>query len=275
MRHVKTFLLILLLFSVIGAAETRAGGAASGSAGLDERPGNYVPSDLVFHDENGNAVALKELMGQPVVLMLTYFGCSHICPQMLGSFAVALGSLPLEPGKDYRAITLSFDETDTPRDAQTLKANYLRAVNKPFPGDAWKFLTGDSDSLRRMCEAVGIKVKKANHGFVHPEVLIFLSPEGKITRYLHVSKYSYGVAYPIAFSELDLTSAFAEARRGKVTAATNRDPLYCFLHEPEQQKTFFTVLRLSGVITLALMLLLFVYLKTRKGSQERSTRSGR
>ncbi len=275
MKKACIFFLSLLALPVFVPSGAVAGNGGFETAGVNERTGSLVPVDLVFRDEKGEDVVLKKLVDRPVALMLTYFTCSHICPQMLGSLAVALGALSLDPRKDYRVITLSFDETDTPRDARTLKMNYLKAIGKPFPEDAWEFLTADNAAIRKIMEAVGVQVKKAQHGFVHPEVLIFLSPGGRITRYLYVSKYHYGVAYPITFSGLDLQTAFSEAQQGRVSHARSREPLYCFLHEPERQELFFTILKVSGAVTLSLMLVFFIVLRKRRGiSEERSDKSG-
>jgi len=276
MRKTTVLFLLICLLNILAATDIFAEDGSSDTVGVDERPGSFVPVDLVVHDEKGKEVVLKELMDRPSVLILTYFTCSHICPQMLGSLAVALGKLPLEPVKDYRVITLSFDDADTPRDAQSQKINYLKAIDKPFPEDGWKFLTADKSAIEKISRAVGIGVKKTEHGFVHPEVLIFLSPGGKITKYLHVSKYSYGLAYPITFSTLELVTAFSEARQGKVCEAGKKEPLYCFLHEPGRQKLFFTILKVSGAATLLVMFALFVVLRARRGiSQERSNGCGK
>ncbi len=275
MKNACIFFLSLLALSVFAPSGAVAGNGGFDTAGVNERTGSFVPLDLVLRDEKGEDVVLKKLVDRPVALMLTYFTCSHICPQMLGSLAVALGGLSLDPRKDYRVITLSFDETDTPRDAQNLKMNYLKAIGKPFPEDAWRFLTADGAATKKIMEAVGVQVKKAQHGFVHPEVLIFLSPGGRITRYLYVSKYHYGVAYPVTFSVLDLQTAFSEALQGKVCRVGAREPLFCFLHEPERQELFFTMMKASGVVTLSFMLALFIILRKRRGnSGERSDKSG-
>ncbi len=275
MRIRRVLLLLVCIAFACGAKEGLAEDRGyQNTAGLDERPGQFIPSDLAFRDEKGNTVKLNSLMDKPSVLILTYYTCSHICPQMLGGLADVLNKLPLEPGKDYGLITLSFDESDTPEDARRQKANYLKAADMPFPEDAWKFLTGERNAIKGLLEAVGIRVKRADHGFVHPEVLIFLAPGGRITRYLPVSKYHYGVAYPITFSEVELATGITEASRGKVSTAAKKEPLYCFLHEPEQQKRFFRILRISGLITLVLLLSLFFFLRKRSNSPERSRHSG-
>jgi protein SCO1/2 len=253
------FLLTLLLIGNVRTVQ-----AAYPEAGLDENAGRVIPLDLTFVNEEGKNVSLKELIDRPTVLMLVYYDCSHICPQMLGGFAKSLGDLRLVPGKDYRVITLSFDDTEKPQEAQTQKRNYIKAINRPFPEDAWHFLTGDKDNIRRLSDAVGIRFMKAGHGFIHPEVLVFVSPGGVITKYMHLPQFNYGVADPMVFSALGLKNAFLDASMGKVSTGSNVTPMYCFLHEPPNQEKFFTILKVSGTITVLAIFLLFVYLKGQK-----------
>jgi hypothetical protein len=48
---------------------------------------------------------------------------------------------------------VSFDASDTPRIAREAKTNYLKAIGRPFPEDAWKFLTGPERSIHDLTEA--------------------------------------------------------------------------------------------------------------------------
>jgi len=234
---------------------------AHGEDWLNEKLGFTIPDNIILRDETGAEVKLKDLIEKPTILTLVYYHCSHICPQMLFGLSEALSRLELVPGRDYRVITLSFDNGDTPTDARTQKINYIKAINKPFPEDSWKFLTGDRDNIERVSRAVGIRYEKVMHGFIHPEVLIFISPDRKITRYLHVSTSSYGLQYPVMFSTVDFTGALIDASKGIVGAHIKRTPLLCFPHEPEQEERFFHILSILGAITLLLILVLFIYLK--------------
>ncbi|MDA8240782.1 MAG: SCO family protein [Nitrospiraceae bacterium] len=264
MKKTALFALILALF-----LSGRAGAQLTGYAepGLDERPGSFIPLDLTFRNEKGEPVVLKKFIDRPTVLMLVYYSCSHICPQFLGGFADSLAGLLLDPARDYRVLTVSFDETDRPMDARELKKNYIKAIGRPFPEDTWHFLTGDQDNIMRLSDAVGVRFTRAGHGFVHPEVLIFLSPEGKITRYLQAPKYSYGLPSPMTFSAVDLKTAFSDASDGKVFASGKGvTPLFCFLHEPANQELFFNMLKVTGALTLLGLFLLFVYLRSGKKS---------
>ena len=121
-------------------------------------------------------------------------------------------------------ITVSFDETDTPQIARDVKKNYIKAAGSAFPEDGWKFLTGDRESIDRLTQAVGFRFRKEIHGFNHPVVLIFLSPEGKISKYLPVTKYAYGADYPITFSSFDLNMALDRGRSGKGGDGAQKGP---------------------------------------------------
>ncbi len=256
------FLLTLFLMGNVRAVQ-----AAYPEAALDEKPGSVIPLDLTFQSEEGKNVLLRDLIDRPTVLMLVYYDCSHLCPQMLAGLSKSLGDLQLVAGKDYRVITLSFDDTDKPAEALAQKRNYIRAINRPFPQDAWHFLTGDKDTIRKLSDAVGIRFKKAGHGFIHPEVLIFISAGGVITKYMHLPRFNYGVADPMVFSALGLKDAFIEASMGKVSTGGRVTPMYCFLHEPPNQEKFFNMLKVSGTLTVLTLFLLFVYLKGQKRTE--------
>ncbi len=122
-----------------------AGGAGDGEIGIEEKTGQSLPGDLTFHDENGAEVRLKDLLGKPAILTLVYYTCEHICPLMLGGLAQALPRLDVVAGRDYRVITVSFDETDTPKIARDIKKNYIKAAGPGFPAEGWKFLTADRE----------------------------------------------------------------------------------------------------------------------------------
>jgi protein SCO1/2 len=244
-------------------------------AGLQEKRGNVLPADLTFSDENGKKVNLRDMVDRPTMLAVVYYSCSRMCPQFLEGLAISLGRLNLVPGKDYRVLTVSFDDKDTPEIARNVKRNYIRAIDRPFPEDAWKFLTGTADNARRLCDALGISIMKSDHGFIHPEVLIFLAPGGRITRYMQLTKYDYGVSYPIIFTNYELSQAVAEAEQGKVCTLGATVPLYCFVHEPSRQEAFFTIMKIMGLVTLLMILSLFFYLRREEKLRKRRIELGR
>jgi protein SCO1/2 len=241
---------------------------------LIEKTGGHIPGNIILRDEKGAAVNLKDLVDKPAILTLVYYHCSHICPQVLGSLAEAVPKLELVPGKDYKLITISFDPEDTPETAMEAKNNYITAINRPFLPEGWKFLVGDEKNIQKITRAVGFTYQNNMHGFIHPSVLITLSPGGKICGYIHVSKYEYGTAYPVTFSPYDLDAALRYASQGKTVTGVATPVLFCFPHEPPQKAKFFSILGISGWATLLLLTALFFYLHFTKGKRSEKKNDG-
>jgi protein SCO1/2 len=273
MRIIAFILCLWILLVPAGAAaheQMTAQEAAAAGIGIDEKTGQTIPADITLTDESGATVRLGDLTGQPVILNLVYFTCDRICPQMLSGLALALPQLSLTPGKQFRVLTVSFDATDTPGIARARKNNFIMAMGKPFPDEAWRFLTGSEGSIHRLTESVGFRYRRDLHGFLHPMVLIILSPEGKIVKYMQVTKYEYGQAYPITFAPFDLDVALTEAAQGKAVTGVQKAILYCFAHEPTGLGKFFGILTILGIITLVAMAAFFIYLKATEKRYRRS-----
>jgi protein SCO1/2 len=242
--------------------------------GITEKTGQYVPLDLTFRSENDIPVKLSSIVTKPTILVLAYFTCDSICPQILGGLATAIGNIKFTPGTDYKLLTISFDEDDTPLIAKENKVNYLKATGMPFPPDAWHFLTGDKENIKRLTEAVGFRFKKElitgtvgfstrqeSRGYIHPSVLIFLAPDGKIIRYLYVEKSHYGTLAPIAFSTVEITSSLQAAAQGKGQPGTINPLLLCFPGLSANEARFYTLTVSIGTATLICILAFYIYLR--------------
>jgi protein SCO1/2 len=224
--------------------------ASQSDVGLDEKLGEYAPLDLTFKDENGKTVILKQLINKPTIVVLVYYRCPGVCPLTLGGVAEVLDKLSLEPGKQYSVLTISFDETDTPDLSLRKKKNYLHAIQKPFPEDAWTFLTGDNDNITKFTNAVGFKFKKDGDFFKHPVALIVLSADGKIIRYLYGS----------TFLPFDVQMALIEASEGRVGATVGKVLQYCFSYDPKGRKYTLNITKVTGTVILFLVIVFFIYL---------------
>src|SRR5512143_101114 len=224
--------------------------------GIDERPGQFVPLDVTFHDESGNPVMLGQLIHTPVILTPVYLHCPNVCSLLLQNLAETLNRLPAEPGKEYSVISVSFDETEKPELALEKKKTYLKMIRKPFPEDAWRFLTGDKDNIHKLTDAIGFHFKRVGQDFEHPVALIILAPDGKIIRYM------YG-ADPLPF---DLKMAVLEASQGKIGPAISKVVRFCFSYDPKANKLVFNTLKVTGTVTLifALSFILFLLFKGRR-----------
>lgn len=258
MPYIARILILLLgiIFSHtnISAHVEQPGGPST--IGLDQRLGQYVPLDLTFEDETGQAVSLRQLIHKPTILALVYYHCPNVCSLLLQNLAQVLDKLPADPGKEYTVLSVSFDETEKPALAFQKKKLYLKMIEKPFPEDVWRFLTGDKESIREMTDAVGFHFKRVGEDFEHPVVLIILAPDGKIVRYM------FGTD-PLPF---DLRLALVEASQGRIGPAISKVARFCFSYDPKGKKLVFNMLKVTGTVTLlfALSFVVFLFFKGRK-----------
>jgi len=227
--------------------------------GIDQKVGQYVPLDLTFVDENSQPVSLRQLIHRPTILALVYLHCPNVCSLLLQNLADALERLPAEPGKEYTVLSISFDETEKPHLALQKKKTYLKMIQKPFPEDAWIFLTGDKDNIRKLTDATGFHFKRVGEDFEHPVTLIMLAPDGKIIRYM------VGVD-PLPF---DLKMALVEASQGKIGPAITKVVRFCFSYDPKAKKLVFNTLKVTGTVTLLFALSFIVFLLF-KGKRQRT-----
>jgi protein SCO1/2 len=249
------FLMVIIFFHCAANAHVEQPKDLSG-IGIDEKLGQLIPFDLTFHDENGNPVSLKQLIQTPTILAPVYYHCPNVCSLLLQNLADVLNRLPAEPDKEYRVISVSFDETEKPELALQRKKIYLKMIQKPFPEDAWRFLTGDKEKIRKLTDAVGFHFKRVGEDFEHPVVLIILAPDGKIVRYM------YG-ADPLPF---DLKLALFEASQGRIGPTIAKVVRFCFSYDPKANKLVFNILKVTGTVTLlfALSFVVFLLFKGRK-----------
>jgi protein SCO1/2 len=125
--------------------------------GLEEHLGARIPLDLVFRDEAGQPVTLAELITMPTVIAPVYYDCPNVCSFLQAGMARSLPEVKLKAGEDFRVLSISFDETETPEKARRSKAIYMDAMRKQFPAGAWNFLTGDLESIRELLDAAGYR----------------------------------------------------------------------------------------------------------------------
>jgi protein SCO1/2 len=237
---VRTRATLLILVLAVSLSWAVAGAdTAPGRAGIDEKLGEHIPSDLVMVNERGDSVRLGSLVDRPTVVSLVYYTCPSICRPLLNEVAGVLGNLlqlKMKPGEDYRVLTISFDEHDTPAASARLKKEYLQQLPDGFPEEAWTFLTADSVTIQKFTQSVGFQFKRVGEEFVHPTTLVILSPDGKITRYLYGAEYL----------PLDLKMAIYEASEGRVGPTVARMLQFCFSYDPKGRKYVLNLTRVVG-----------------------------
>lgn len=242
----KVILLLLLSFNVLYA----------NALGINEKLGETVPLDLTFIDEKSNRVTLKQLMdGKPTILTLNYFRCAGICTPQLEDLAKMLGRLQLAENTDYKVVTVSFAEDETPDLAAAKRKNHLASMSRSYVADAWHFVIGENNSSHVLADKVGFSFEKTVSAqgkvdYIHAAALIILSPEGKITRYLN----------GIEQLPFDVKMALVESADGRVGPTIAKSLLYCFSYDPQGKKYVFMWEKVVGAVMLLIVFGFFLYL---------------
>lgn len=224
------------------------------NVGITEQMGAIVDPTIAFKDERGNDVTIGSYLGKnrPVLLSLAYYNCPGLCNFHLNGMVDALKEVSLKMGKDFEYIVVSFDEKETPELASQKKQSYLRSFGDSGAADGWHFLTGSAASIAALTKQVGFQFKwdEPSKEFAHASAAIMLSPEGKISRYLH----------GIHFEPKSVRLGLLEAAEGTVGTIVDRFLLYCFHYDPKQNKyavAAMSVMRIAGAATV-LVLALFI-----------------
>lgn len=213
--------------------------------GVDEQLGKQVALDAVFKNSKGETVSLKDLINKPTIIAPVYFGCPNVCNFLQAKLADIIPQVTLKPGQDYQVISLSFDDRDTPEVAAEKKVNYMKAADGKVPDDAWVFLTGDQENIKKFTESIGFKFLKRGMDFAHPVTVVAVSPSGKIVRYL----------YGTDILPFELTMAAVEAAKEHTGLTVKKLVSLCFSYDPQGKKYVFNIMRVSGAVVLAVLLI--------------------
>jgi protein SCO1/2 len=218
-------------------------GPAAAQPGIDEKLGSKIPLDLTFQDENGRRVTLREMITGPTIIAPVYYHCPDACDFLQGGLAQVLPQVTLKPGKDFKVLSVSFDEKETPAMARKSKAIYMDAMKGKFPPEAWHFLTGNFKNIHRLTDAAGYHFQRRGEDFLHPVGIFIVSREGKIARYL----------YGTSFLPMDLSLALMEGSSGRIGPTIRKVVRFCFSFDPQNKRYVFNIFRVSATVILATM----------------------
>ena len=175
--------------------------------------GSALARDYVLIDTQGREFTLGDMMGRPLILVLSYYSCNGLCPTLNMNLDSVLGEVDrFEIGKDYEVLTVSFDKHDTPESAR----HFVEAVGIAEDiREGWRLavLKHRETDIERLTSSVGFKYfwSRADRVFLHPNVLIFLTPEGRVARYLHGT----------AINKKELELALIDADWDRIADSTN------------------------------------------------------
>jgi protein SCO1/2 len=197
---------------------------------VDEQLGAQVPLDAVLRDHEGRPVRLGSLFGdgKPVVLALVYYDCPMLCGLIQSGLARAMRQNGLVPGRDFRAVSISFDPEEKPALAKERRRGHLQSMGLDESSDAWSFWLDQGGSARRIADAVGFHYKKdeVSGEWAHLAAIFVLAPDGRVSRYL------YGIDFP----PKDFRLSLVEAADGKLGTSFDRLLLTCYRYDPASRR---------------------------------------
>jgi protein SCO1/2 len=257
--------LILALSGITAAsasAQQLTTPAILSKVGISQNLNAQIPPDLVFRDEAGKSVRIGDYFGQkPIVLSLVYFDCPALCTEVLNGELRTMNAISLNLGKDFEAITVSFEPKDTPTLARAKRDVYLGQYGRTGTADHWHFLTGEQKSIDALTNAAGFQYAydSSIRQYAHAAAIMVLTPDGRIDRYF------YGVVYPAR----DVRLGLVEASQGKIGTMTDHALLYCYQYDPMTGKygvVIINVLRAAGGLTVLILgiFMTVMFLRERK-----------
>jgi protein SCO1/2 len=227
---------------------------------VTDRRGDRVDTGLRFTDEQGRELVIADFFDgeRPVALTLNYYRCRVVCSVQLEGLASALAELDWKAGEDFRLVTVSIDPRETAVDASEKRGKVLDVVGKgqDLP---WSFLTGDELDIRALAAQLGISYAydAEQDQYAHPGVVVFLTPDGRVSRYL------YGLAY----DPLDVKLGLYEAADGKIGGPVEQIYLSCFSYDATigQYGPFaMGIMRVGGAFTVLVLGTLIAFLWRRE-----------
>jgi protein SCO1/2 len=231
--------------------------------GVVENLGSIIPLNIELIDENGNKFNLKDNFDKPVVMNFVYYECPGICSPLLTELASVVGKSDLVAGIDYKVFTISMDADEDHDLASSKKQNYLKMMKNKIDPNGWRFLTGDSLSVKKLADAVGFFYKKEGDEFIHSAMLSFISTEGKVCRYLYPD---FTRREEFSILPFDFKMAVIEASEGKPTPTIAKVMKFCFRYDPDGKTYVFNLLKVfgGGILVLTIVLVLYLSVKPRK-----------
>jgi len=242
---------------------------------IEEKLGNPIPLDAAFQDGAGRPYVLRQAFDgkHPVVLALVYYDCPMLCGLILSGLAKAMRENGLELGKDYQAVTVSFDPDEKPIQGAERRRGYLQSMGLPDQGNAlWPFLVSpDGAAAAALADAVGFHYARdpATGEWAHLAAVFVLTPDGKVSRYL------YGIEFP----DKDFRLAVVEAAGGRVGTSFDRLLLTCYRYDPASRKYepfAWGFVRIGALLVLGALTTLIVSLvvKERRSAAARQNAKG-
>lgn len=200
--------------------------------GVDEQLDGEIPLDVEFVDDRGATVTFRKLLAdkKPLLLTLNYSNCPGLCITQINGMIQGVNDVSgIQLGRDFKMVSLSIDPSESVLKAAATKAKYADDLESHHSSNGWFFLTGSEENIVKIANSVGFRYTydAKNKQFNHSAAAIFISPQGRITRYLYEVGFIRGET---------LRMAFIEAGEGKIGSSFDRFVLWCSHYDANENR---------------------------------------
>ena len=217
--------------------------------------GQPVP-DVEVMTESGPARLHSLIADRPTILLLAYYTCDGVCPTTIQNMARVLRAVD---GPEHRVVVASFDANDSLESLRHVKSTLERVP------DSWTFGLLPREESARLTQSVGFTFffSERDRAFIHPSVLVFLSPKAEVMRYL------YGTE-PRA-RDIELALIETRNRVQRLNDWVDMVKLTCYRYDPARSRYVLHPALIFGGIGLGVLgmtgLFAFSYKRDSKGGQ--------
>lgn len=174
--------------------DINAGHQSMPSVRVDEFLDAQLDGTLELVDHEGQTVTVNSLFanGKPTVLTFVYYRCPAACTLLLNGLTLALKDAGFTLGRDFNLVTISVDSRETTDLAKAKRDTYLTSLpNTEHDPSSWRFFTGSRSVIEELTNTVGYRFvyDPDSMQYEHPSVLMFVSPDRKVKRYLYGSYF--------------------------------------------------------------------------------------
>jgi protein SCO1/2 len=171
----KIFLGLVLIVFVLQSCNTKADAQISPKAkSISDLSIYNLPSK--WTNQNGKNLAMKDLKGQVLAMVMIYTSCKSACPRLVADMRNIESRLPDNIKKNVKFVLVSIDpKVDTP---ERLKAF---SIENKMEGNQWEFLRSTEENTREFAAVLAVNYKKISPmDFSHSNIISVFNAEGEL-----------------------------------------------------------------------------------------------